>query len=672
MLLKSITLKNFRQFKGEQKIEFEHQGDNKVTVVLGKNTSGKTTLIKSFKWILYGQVDFETKDLINIPVAEELKPGDKEKVKGEVELEHKNTDYIIGREQDYFKKSNGEIKQENTRFLVERQNDSGEYEYLNKSQQEDTINEILPESLAEYFFFHGEEIKDIGENTRSGKKNINEAVESILGLKALKSAIKHLSGGKKTSVIGKLNNRIDTTKNKELDKAKSEKEQKEEELDDIIGEIDDYKNTIEALEKEIKDLNSKIRKHQSTRSIKNEIDNNKLTIKENKNKKKELLNKMTNFISEKAPLYFMRPLIKDAIKVVENNKENYKESIPEMKGESIDFILEKGKCLCGTEIKEGSEEYQELIEYKKFLPPESIGTVIRLFIKDAEHYSKTAKGFYEEYENYIRNIRTLDNEIKELESQNENLREKIKNKPDVGQLEEKVQKKENELERRRTALEEKAESKGKLENKIEDLNNKIKKLAKKNETNNFTLHCLEYAEHINKLFEEKYNEMEDKTKEKLQQRTNEIFNRIYHGRRNIKLANNYEYILESPEITKVFQDKADKSEGLKTVASFSFIAGIVSLAKEKIYDKGDEEQIEEHELDPYPLVMDAPFSDTDEIHIENISQVIPEVTEQTIMIIMEKDWNYAEKALNEKVSKLYEMVKETETITEIEERSQYV
>lgn len=41
MLIKSITLNNFRQFKGKQILEFSTDTDKNVTVLLGDNTFGK-------------------------------------------------------------------------------------------------------------------------------------------------------------------------------------------------------------------------------------------------------------------------------------------------------------------------------------------------------------------------------------------------------------------------------------------------------------------------------------------------------------------------------------------------------------------------------------------------------------------------------------------------------
>ena len=82
MLLKTLRMKNFRQYKGEQMLTFSTDNDKNVTVVLGKNTSGKTTLIQAFNWALYGKANFDTADfMLNLEIADDLESNESEKVK---------------------------------------------------------------------------------------------------------------------------------------------------------------------------------------------------------------------------------------------------------------------------------------------------------------------------------------------------------------------------------------------------------------------------------------------------------------------------------------------------------------------------------------------------------------------------------------------------------------
>ena len=78
MLIKSITLNNFRQFKGNQRLDFSTDADKNVTVLLGDNTFGKTTILQAFNWCLYGVADFPKDSnpdfLLNLEVANKVNP----------------------------------------------------------------------------------------------------------------------------------------------------------------------------------------------------------------------------------------------------------------------------------------------------------------------------------------------------------------------------------------------------------------------------------------------------------------------------------------------------------------------------------------------------------------------------------------------------------------------
>ena len=86
----------------------------------------------------------------------------------------------------------------------------------------------------------------------------------------------------------------------------------------------------------------------------------------------------------------------------------------------------------------------------------------------------------------------------------------------------------------------------------------------------------------------------------------------------------------------------------------------MNLAKQHIINDGDiTDDNETAEI--YPLVMDAPFSNTDDEHIKNICKTLPNFCDQIIMFIMEKDYNYAKESIEPKVGKIYQIDKVSET-----------
>ena len=66
MKIHKIKLKNFRQFYGEQAIEFSVKKDKNVTLIHAENGFGKTTILNAVLWTLFNQVTkkFENPDKI--------------------------------------------------------------------------------------------------------------------------------------------------------------------------------------------------------------------------------------------------------------------------------------------------------------------------------------------------------------------------------------------------------------------------------------------------------------------------------------------------------------------------------------------------------------------------------------------------------------------------------
>ena len=103
MLIKSLRLLNFRQFKGATSVEFSCDPERNVTIILGDNTFGKTTLLQAFNWCFYGTVMFDDNPdvLLNLEVANDMNNGDTANVSVEICVIHDGTEYIITRTQQY-------------------------------------------------------------------------------------------------------------------------------------------------------------------------------------------------------------------------------------------------------------------------------------------------------------------------------------------------------------------------------------------------------------------------------------------------------------------------------------------------------------------------------------------------------------------------------------------
>ena len=328
--------------------------------------------------------------------------------------------------------------------------------------------------------------------------------------------------------------------------------------------------------------------------------------------------------------------------------------IPDMNSRSIDYILKRGYCICGTDLNSNKEAKDEILKQKEFLPPQSIGTTIRDFTQqikeNGEKFDYHFSILKRSYNSIIETKEIIDEKTQEIEDIDDYLRKQ----PDVSELEAAFQiAKKNQ----KSIYDNISDLKARIkinEEKLHKVTEQIIKIVENDGVNDATLKQMEY---VKILYTRMINIYESKSKRILEDMNNtvkDVFSKMYHGKRDIHIDEEYRVHISVDK-----SGKLDASTGLDVVKNFAFIAALLKLAKESIND-------EEIQSEPYPLVMDAPFSNADAIHIANISKLLPDVAEQVIMMIMDKDWNHVKPVVNNYIGNVYRLKKLTESHTIIE------
>lgn len=97
MIINRLEMYNFRQYIGHQSVDFSTDPDKNVTVLIGINTSGKTTIVRAFEWCLYGKNGFEDPVLLNSDVRANMNVGDVQETWVSVNFTHDNREYTLRR-----------------------------------------------------------------------------------------------------------------------------------------------------------------------------------------------------------------------------------------------------------------------------------------------------------------------------------------------------------------------------------------------------------------------------------------------------------------------------------------------------------------------------------------------------------------------------------------------
>ena len=660
MLIKSLKMQNFRQFKGNTAVDFSCDPNQNVTIILGDNTFGKTTLLQAFNWCFYETVMFDNNPdfLLNLEVANGMTNGDTETVSVEICVIHNSVEYVISRSQQYVCANNKVSGAKKSQVKVSYKQPDGQTESVRALEVQNVIENILPKDLSTYFFFDTERVRSI-----STRKDVSDAVKGLLGLSIMDSAIKHIgTKGNKKTVLGKLYGAMDTDGDKRARDALDMIQSSEAKREAIKDQLETCASQIKQYEARKGQLDDILRDNQTTSTLQKKKEDLERRISTERSSLESTTGLFFKEFSKGSLQMFAQPLLGRASDFLAATKIDDK-GIRDLTAPTILELIKRGRCICGAEICEGNDAYRHLMEELNYVPPESIGNTVRHYREKLSSFSKNADHIYDSLTSRYQEIYRSKARIQEWEDELADISIQIRGKENMKQYETElldVKKRLRELSDKKERL---IRDDATLKNDIERYKKVYDSLVAVSDKNKETMLFIQYAEEILDWLSSTYKEKEAFIREALETKVNQIFEQMYHGHRRVSIDQRYQVTL----LTTI-EDKevaAGESEGSNRVKSFAFIAGLVALAKEKLIATAGEEGFN-LSSEPYPLVMDAPFSNADETHTANISKVLPEIAEQVIMFVMQKDWRYAEPVMASRVGKQYTLKKHSETYTVLE------
>lgn len=652
MLLKKMIIENFRQYVGKNEIDFSTDKEKNVTILIGDNGSGKTTISQAFLWCLYGKTPgfLKKESILSSIVENEIYEGWRRNVKVTLEMKHAHITYTISRIKSFFK--NGDKLKSSDPTLSISCVKNGETVSLLGREKDKCINEILPEELSTYFFLTGEKIDSMSFDIKQGKsKDFANAVNSLLDLNYYRTIIKHLKSIKKeydsedfsgmTADIEKCNRNIEND-NKNI-----------ETLNEKLSEV---QKSITYFDDKIIDLKAQLRSKESSKDF--EIERQKI---EEKTKKKEadlqieMNSAIQNFI-KKAPFFFAKTAFKKSLETLKEVSQMKTDDIPErLHADLINWIEKNHKCICGTEIHQDAKEFAFLENWRNIVPPEAIGSLVKKEKELTLSNFKSSENLCEEFKRTHEKLDSIHDEIEDFQSKINELTEKIAQSEDTSAIQIDLTNSEH---RKKDAEEMRCKWQSQISNLEFDKNENIKerdKLLKSSETGRKIIVWRNMTEKLIKGFERQLENEEKQKREKLISAVNEAFVKIYGTSFSVNIDENYKISTNS---------NLEKSTGEGMSVIYAFLAGLLSVIKndksrqETNSENGKEADVQEiPELESYPLVLDAPFSALDKTRISSICKVLPEVSEQIVILIKDTDGIEAKKYLADKIGICYNLVK---------------
>ncbi len=656
MKIKSIKLHNFMRYKGDNELIFSTDEEKNVTVVLGDNTFGKTTLAQAFRWALYENLNdtsyTKKKDivLLNNEVAAEMQGSLVRDVYVEIVVENEDKEVKFVRKASFNKKNGNpndiSVKQiGSTQLTMQMKKDGAWGDVINNSGSnidskkykvgcvQEAIDNMLPPNLSNYFFFDGERWNDL----KSKTSDIKNSVDTILGVSDLVEMMNHLKDNR-INVIKKFREKLKGTSG-EYERLQREIRGLEESISKYEEEIKNRQEAMEVTERIILSTQKTLDDNRKVEEDQKELKRLEQDIAKYEKFKVDYYADIVKELSNSAK-FFTATLLPEFEELLERVDLEGKD-IPGVTVDTLEYLLEIGECLCGTKLTKDSEAYEAMMKLKKQVPPEMLGgaagnlkTILEAWLSET---AELRENVLEKAGSFDTSQGTIDEMIRDKE----NLEKTIDRKTNLGP----VRKQNKDAKERQEVLrQEKVTYELRLEQAKENKDKKESQLdvvAVHDKQNAQVYRCLAYVEAMYEKASTLANQRKDTIITDLNEIIGENFQRMFNDREKYaKLGNDYKihvYYHQVGEMTNY--EEENLSNGETIAINFVFIVSILELARRyRELEKDNEEYGMENAILGLPLVLDGPFSALSNENTTLVASRLPQFAEQVIIFMLDKDW----------------------------------
>ena len=612
MILDSMTLDNFRQYYGQQRLQFARGNKQNITVLHGVNGAGKTSLFLALNWCLYGEGVDNVGELISKEAISRAKVNEHVQTTVELTFFHEGERYLVRRILSGRKQKNGtcETESEPTFTMLRTGADGQSLRVANPIR---TINTILPSNVRTYFFFDGEKIDNFARPEAA--KEVKDAIYLIFKLEILDRAKRHLEETAKRNRSKLREYADDELKEliKDDEKARAEREKARERR----GEIEE---AIASAQKKIKDISARLREMENAKPLQQRRDD----LKEFLQYRREELNKVTIQIRDLAAGgYFVTAYqaIEKALHILDVKRK--RGEIPSNVRESfINDLIEQMKCICGRPVMDGSPEHSQLLVLLKSQLPGTLEDNVIDTYAGLQPFKERVEGHQQDLDRARQQRSSLIEEINSYEAELDEIQHQLKGSP-----REKVRKLEAQRAEFQADIDRYNLDKGGLEERIKTLSQQIEKLdkqisqAKKEESRAQSLEIkMDLAQKAADSIDDMYDRFADENRRNIETKTREIFKRLAWKEnhfRDVLLDKNFNLEVIDRYGTS---SRSEFSAGERQILSLSFITAMSRISDGKA-----------------PLVMDTPFGRLSSQHRNNITEHLPNLSEQLVLFVTDEE-----------------------------------
>lgn len=384
MKLCSIKYSNYRCFR-DLSIDFKTNGSKNITLVAAPNGGGKTEMLFSFWWALYG-FDFKklkgkesTAYALNSALYHELNNTDQEKTETcfvELSFEAEGVEYTIKRSEEYSKRQKQGISVTQSVVLSYiKENGEDALPIEDADEVKLFLNKIIPQKILSGIIFDGERMKQLSSIDEDSKNAVEGVIKHITNEELFEMCTTELEELHR-SINKEIRKVCKDTNNTNLGNIQTQISLFEEKLKNTKENLESNKIYLADISAKLDDIYRELEQHRDSQKYEQQ---RKQLRADKADLETELEKNIEEFFGD---LWYGYSLITQ--KLINCVKEIIQqEDLPlGLTAEAVEELLKKSECICGNCL--GDKERELLNALVAKLPPRNIDSTILEMARHAE------------------------------------------------------------------------------------------------------------------------------------------------------------------------------------------------------------------------------------------------------------------------------------------------
>lgn len=628
MKLQKLTLKNFRQFKGEQEIIFSDLGDRNVTLIHAENGFGKTALLNSILWGFYGHEgltpDLEKPESL-VHEGTAAKNGDPSSIAASVDIqfEHEGDRYFLSRTLSLAQQRLDFKKAELTLNVMR------EGRTFPEAGPQRKINSILPQGISPRIFFNGEHIDHLAMRENAG--DVTEAIEQMLGLKLLRIAIEDLEHN---NVRGTLRRELKESTSDEKSALIDQLNELEAAGERILKDQADCVKNLAAIAEEITKINDQLARDREAHELQKQRELLESREQELQTRLEDVRKKLTRLLAEDGYTLFGDDLVLRGKEIVSRLRSEGK--IPaRVLNSFLEELLRNKSCICNRCLEDGSLERAAVENLLSFAADQAFNNAVGALDHALGVIEESGRKTRDQMSDLNRERLQLEQDLKVIGEQIEQIHQRIgSGAPDMAKLESR---------------------RSDLVLKQDDHKNQQGRFAQKLEDNE--KQCREKKSQISAIEDEEENARKAQRRLDALDSCVQTMRKILEAERqwlrpylNDQINEHFKAIIDRDYWAELSEDfvltirknvagggdiDVAQSTGQRQITSLVFIGSLIALARQRSEYKSI---IAGVSGSVYPLVMDSPFGQLGNHFTRGIARLLPALSSQVVILVTSKQY----------------------------------